>query len=84
MLKKTFRRPCRAVLRIVLERVLGGSSAVPEGEVTDMMMFVGPGGLERHRNELAPLFASGGPNLRGFCPRKDARSSSQRLLRLIR
>ncbi len=45
---------------LVIERIVGPPNEDPESKLSDLNMLVGPGGIERTRDEFAVLFASGG------------------------
>lgn len=58
---RTLRDAAPAEARLlVIERLVGPPNEDPEGKLSDLNMLVGPGGLERTREEFAALFADGG------------------------
>jgi hypothetical protein len=66
-------RSCRDAIAadgavLVVERELGGPNENPDGKLSDLNMMVGPGGLERTREEFADLLADGGFALQRTVP----------------
>jgi O-methyltransferase/methyltransferase family protein len=53
---------------LVVERELGAPNENPDGKLSDLNMMVGPGGLERTRDEFADLLAAGGFALQRTVP----------------
>jgi O-methyltransferase/methyltransferase family protein len=66
-------RSCREAIAadgalLVVERELGAPNENPDGKLSDLNMMVGPGGLERTRDEFADLLAAGGFALQRTVP----------------
>jgi hypothetical protein len=69
----TILEACRRAMKpgatlLVIERVLDARSQDWEATFSDLNMLVGPGGLERTREEFAALFAQAGLRLAGVTP----------------
>jgi len=53
---------------LVVERILGPPNETPEAKLSDLNMFVGPGGQERTLDEFEALLDAAGYDLVGATP----------------